>query len=724
MTWQKRARLGIAVFGLTVAGLVFFAVGERERPVAAPVPTRLDPKAIMETSGCVLQRVTGTRKDFTVTCDRQLAYANHEVKLLGVRIEVKERQGRDFLITGAEALANEKSREIHLSGEVQLSANDGFQLRTATATFDEDEGVVRAPGPISFTKGSMSGTGVGMTYDKNTDVLTIAEQAHVQMVDQAGAVTGEFTAGSATFARQQDYLALDRRVHALRGEQTIDAERGTAHLTVNDDAVTLIELRGSARVAGGSAAFDSMSARDIDLDYADDGTTIERVVLAGAGSIALRARDGSPGHQIGGDSLTIALAPDGAVTSAIGRGGVRLDVPASAPAPSRRVTARTLDAAGEAGKGMTTARFTDNVEYREDAARQAQAARVARANALDTTLDGRAITGAVFTGGAQFEEGALKASAAEARYEPAAGALRLRGTDDRGGPRVADERVAIEAAAIDVALEGRRMKADGNVRTRLQSGPKTPGLLDKERPANITAAGLQYDGASGRAVFSGTAQLLQGDTAIRGDVVTVDQEKGNLMATGNARSALVLGGAPSIGTAQEIAYDNASRQVTFQGFVPPPPAKPPSPPRTRSRAPVAPPAALPAPAAPTLPGAPPAVPARPARLSGPEGDLTANRIAVVLHASENRMERLEGYENITLRVNQRLVTGVRMTYFAEGKYVMTGAPTQPVKIVENCRETTGRTLTFFKSTDNIIIDGNEEIRTRTTSGGPCPQPLQ
>jgi len=108
-------------------------------------------------------------------------------------------------------------------------------------------------------------------------------------------------------------------------------------------------------------------------------------------------------------------------------------------------------------------------------------------------------------------------------------------------------------------------------------------------------------------------------------------------------------------------------------------------------------------------------------LSGPEGDLQADRIIVILHQSENRLERLEGHENVTLRVDQRLVTGAQMTYYSNGRYEMSGTTGVPVKITEACRETTGRTLTFFKSTDNIIIDGNEEIRTRTTSGGPCPQ---
>jgi hypothetical protein len=43
----------------------------------------------------------------------------------------------------------------------------------------------------------------------------------------------------------------------------------------------------------------------------------------------------------------------------------------------------------------------------------------------------------------------------------------------------------------------------------------------------------------------------------------------------------------------------------------------------------------------------------------------------------------------------------------------------PVKVIDNCRETMGKTLTFFKTADRIIVDGNEEIRTQTKRGGPC-----
>jgi hypothetical protein len=55
---------------------------------------------------------------------------------------------------------------------------------------------------------------------------------------------------------------------------------------------------------------------------------------------------------------------------------------------------------------------------------------------------------------------------------------------------------------------------------------------------------------------------------------------------------------------------------------------------------------------------------------------------------------------------------------SDEKYVIVGTP---VKIVDECeRETTGRTLTFIKSTDNIVVDGNRQTRTQTKGGnGKC-----
>jgi lipopolysaccharide export system protein LptA len=710
MRWQKRARLGIAIFGIVFAAIVYFAIRERVPQSTAPAPVRVDPTATVETSQGVLDRVSGAKLVFRVNFERNLTYENGASKLIGVRIDVREREGRDFVITAGEGQAGAKQQDLQLSGDVKMAASDGFVLSTRAATFNQVEGIVRASDQVTFSKGMMTGSGRGMTYDKNTDVLVILDQAQVRMADKGNNTTGQFNAGKATLARQENYLLLETAVHVLRGEQTLDAERVRATLTEDDERITFIELREKAEVVGGSGAFDSMSAGLIDLDYADDGQTLERVVLNGNGVVALKGQAGGPGRQMLADTLTLAFAPDGAVTSATGTGNVQMDLPATPDATGRHITARNLVATGAAGKGLTNARFTEDVQYREDA-REGSAARVARSRELTVALDDDAVSGAVFQGQVKFEEQGLTASAAEARYEPGKGVLRLKGADQGGGPRVADDKqISIEANSIDVTLEGRKMIASGDVKTVLQGQSKTPGLLKQGQPANVSAAELQYEGVAGRALYTGNAQLWQGDTAIRGDTVTIDQENGNLSATGNARSTLVFGGEGSIGRAEDIRYEDASRQVTYVG------RKPQLTGATTGNT-----AQEPAPdsAAPK-----PVEKAAPAQLSGPQGNLTAHRIVVHLAKSESRMERLEAFDDISLRLDTRLATSSRVTYFAEDeRYVLTGTPAVPVKVVDSCRETIGQTLIFFKATDRIIVDGNEERRTQTkTGGGPCAEP--
>jgi hypothetical protein len=42
-------------------------------------------------------------------------------------------------------------------------------------------------------------------------------------------------------------------------------------------------------------------------------------------------------------------------------------------------------------------------------------------------------------------------------------------------------------------------------------------------------------------------------------------------------------------------------------------------------------------------------------------------------------------------------------------------------VLDECRrETSGRTLTYLKSSETITIDGNEQTRTQTKGSAQCP----
>ena len=109
------------------------------------------------------------------------------------------------------------------------------------------------------------------------------------------------------------------------------------------------------------------------------------------------------------------------------------------------------------------------------------------------------------------------------------------------------------------------------------------------------------------------------------------------------------------------------------------------------------------------------------QVTGPQGNLQAAKTEMYLGEGGDAVERVEGYGAVTVRLPpERVATGDRLQYFgADERYVLTGAT---VTIVEKGCETKGKTLTFFKSADRMIVDGNEQTRTQTKGGTKCGEP--
>jgi lipopolysaccharide export system protein LptA len=340
-----------------------------------------------------------------------------------------------------------------------------------------------------------------------------------------------------------------------------------------------------------------------------------------------------------------------------------------------------------------------------------------RARTLEAALADDAITEAVFKDHVVFEEKDLNASAPQVSYQPSKNAIELIGPDNApAASHVAIDQIEIDARRINVALDTRKIQAT-QVKTTLR--PKTagsrgtakqsmPGLLKQGDAANVNADSLDYTSATGVATYSGNARLFQGNTSISGNAITVDREKGDLSANGAARSILDLDGGRTTGSGEAIRYVDSTRTVTY--------SVPPVPP-TRGRGVV--------PSGARSGGRANAVPA-PARaqVKGPQGDLRAERIEIVLAQPDNRMDRLEAYTRVRLEIDTKIALGDRLTYHTENeRYVMSGTGATQVTVVvktaatptaaESCRETAGRSLTFNKTTDTVDVDGKEETRITT-----------
>ena len=654
-----------------------------------------------------------------MTAERQLLYRDGGVKLQGVTIYIDDRQGnRKFVLKGREGEAGPDQKYVNLKDEVKLVSSDGLTVETSEASYSTGEGIVRAPEQVTFSRGRLSGRGLGMTYDRARDVLWLLDQAAMSVApDEQGAGRLEMSAATIGLARRDKYVRLERDVRILRDNREIRSDNGVGHLSDDESHLTSLDLRGDSRIVtqetgtpAPSGTVEDMRARDIDLAFGRDGERIERAVLMGGASIQLAAEPPNRGRRISGESLIVGLSADGStVASLSGRDRVQLEFPSDGKTPARTVRAAVLDSMSNDKGELDVMRLTENVEYRELADPPSAAsgrgttlatrpaARVVRSRALDLTFTPGmgGITEAKFSGAVRVDEGDLHGTATTARYEPDRGVIELLG-DENTMPTVSDPRIVVDARRIVLTVEGPKVAAKEAVRSVLRPDTRAsgaedsadrvrlPGFFRENQPANATADALDYDGGLSRAVYTGGARLWQGESAVQGDSLTIDTKDGNLKASGSVRSTWRVEqtddktkqkeATATVASARELEYDDRARRATYTTN---------------------------------------------AHLIGPQGDLAARKIELFLGKTSDELERLEGYEAVTWRESGRSATGDRLSYLAaDQRYELNG---KPVRIVEECRESTGRTVTVYKATDRILVDGQQMSRTRTKNGNDCPR---
>jgi hypothetical protein len=101
-------------------------------------------------------------------------------------------------------------------------------MSTDEATYSNGEQIVRAPHKVEFSKGAMSGSGVGMTYDQKRDVLWLLDQVDITVAPdkKTNDPGAKITCGAIGFARREKYMRFERDVSIRRGGPYDVSRRG------------------------------------------------------------------------------------------------------------------------------------------------------------------------------------------------------------------------------------------------------------------------------------------------------------------------------------------------------------------------------------------------------------------------------------------------------------------------------------------------------------------
>jgi lipopolysaccharide export system protein LptA len=720
MRWQRIARLAIAMFVLVFAAIVAVQLRRPPKPVERAQTPRTDDKSTVE-----LGELTHSRYDaqdkllFTIDAKRGITYPDGRQVLTDADLTLPDRDGRTLKVHGGSielVYPQDKSSKAPIQTATitkgaKLTASDGLVVTSEQAVYDERTGIVTIPGDVQFTRGRMSGAGVGATYDKGRNVMWLLDQARLSVKpDATGGGAAEASAKAIGLARTEHYVRLTEMAHIVGEGRTLDANEIVLWLSEDETALRRAELRGNSRISGGAAgaAAEGMSARDIDLTYAPDGRTLQQARLVENASVQINSPGGA--RTVSASTIDLTMGADGStVTGLSANQNVVVELPPSADAPARRITSATLSGGGAAG--LQNATFAGGVVFHEVKAGGRGAAatgeRTARSQRLivQTQPGFGTLQQADFRGTVHIVDGETVADGQRIVHQVAQDSfdVMMSPGDPGPSPSVNDGRILVNARTINFTIGTRKLKADGDVRSSVQpsrhqtakpspaaargrggatapDSGKMPSMLKQDQPVNVTSAKLDYDGAAGSATYTGNARLWQDQTQIQADEIVVDDRSGNLTGRGHVRTVMFFDEVDektkakrpvqTIATADNLLYEDAKRLATYTTG---PTAK--------------------------------------AHMVGTQGDVTADRIQLFMKQNGGELERAEADGTVTVTEGIRTATGQHLTYTtADETYVMTGSPVEiEERKATECRISSGNTLRFRKAGEAMTLDNNQYV---------------
>ncbi len=541
-------------------------------------------------------------------------------------------------------------------GNVVLTTEDGFELRSPTLSYRGDRGVLKSDERVEFKRKDTSGSALGFNYDAEQGQAEFPAEPRLRIQDDQGPAT-EIEGGRAEFDKPKGELRFLDGARAARGADLLVAGKLTLRFAADRRAINSLEA-------------------------------FENVVLTMSGSQAGVA--GLPGGSGGGrrelraPGLGIWFRPDRTAEEASAFFDAQLTI---WPGPRERREKRTLrsglmifrfDGQGrlEELQGQKSANFVREPLPPEKGEPQVLAARnfVARFNPETgdmATVDAR--------GDVDYRHGLRHASGQRGTFNAERGRLAL----SKGGPmleeqgtsRLTAERIEIETASGDV-------EARGGAQQTLLKGGAAPGLVGGaaggDQPTLVSSRALSYEARTRTTLYDGEALMRSGRSEVRSErlrQVEDAQGRRRIEAEGGVSSRLQPGTAAKAGgkepelvevKAQAMVYDEAQGQVVYTGDVD--------------------------------------------LRQGPIATLSP-RATLFLAADGRTLERLVAGEPVQLKEGQRRANGRLATYELASQTITIEG--EPVRLVGPGQDVQGRSLTFHVGDDRILVDGREEGRTET-----------
>lgn len=658
MTPQQLKQLQGALLagGVLVLGALAWSFRRPPQPDAPPptLPPGVGQKGQGQTRTGELTELRGGDERVKVRFGKMTGSDQGDLELEGVELSfhyTSEGRPATGKVTADSCRYTPSLQRASFRGNVVLTMEDGFELRSPTLTYRGDRGLLKSEERVEFTRKTASGSALGFSYSAEQGQAEFPAEPRLRIQNEQGPPT-EVEGGRAEFDKEKGELRFFDGARAVRGDDLLVSGRLTLRFALDRRAINALEAQEDVVL--------TMSATQAGLPGGPGG-----------GRRELRAPE-----------LRLWFRPDRTPEEANALYDAQLTI---WPGPRERREKRTLrgnvlvfgfDAQGRLHElqGMKSTSFVREPLPPEKGEPQLLSSRsfVARFDPERGELAGVDARGDV-----DYRHGPRHATAEHGNFQAERGRLALsKGRpmlEEQGTSRLTADRIELETGSGDVDARG------GAKQTLFKAG-SAPALVgsggEAGQPTLISARTLHHEARTRTTLYEGEALMRSGRSELRAERLRqVEDAQGRRRVEAEAgvssrlqpEAARPGGKAPALVEvkAQAMVYDESQGQVVYTGDV------------DLRQGPIA---------------------------------THSPKATLFLGADGTTLEKLVAGEPVRLEEGQRHAEGRLATYLLTSETITIEG--EPVHLLGPGQDVQGRSLTFHVGDDRILVAG-EEGRTET-----------
>ncbi len=184
---MKRVKIAILMSIVLIVGIVLVSLWVNLRARKASEAVEKPPVVSTEGADMRMEKVRFVedkhgQKTWELEAKSVRQYQDQNMMVLeDVKVTFYGKEGRTFFLRGKEGKVHQDSKNMELVGDVVLSSDDGYQLKTHSVSYRHLEKIASTSDPVEIEGEQIRVTGKGMLVNMEAKTFKILSQVKTQL---------------------------------------------------------------------------------------------------------------------------------------------------------------------------------------------------------------------------------------------------------------------------------------------------------------------------------------------------------------------------------------------------------------------------------------------------------------------------------------------------------------------------------------------------------------